>query len=118
MFFGILGDEPSGRILRSRARRGTASMTQGLSWSTLKLAKSSKAEKLETTVQAARAAGVRSMTLMRWIVDGQISCPRNFVLKRGRVNWLWTSDEVRKARAYAKAARRSGDRRRRFRNLR
>jgi len=91
-------------------------MKQGLSWSTLQLAESSKTQKLETTVQAAKAAGVTSMTLMRWIVNGQISCPRSFVLKRGRVNWLWSSEDVRKARAYAKAVRKSGDRRRRLRN--
>lgn len=80
---------------------------QGVSGQGFALAKASRAVRMCSTTDVAKRIGVRSMTLMRWIVDGKIPSPCRYAVVNGQLHWLWEEEEVAPALAFRNRKKRS-----------
>jgi hypothetical protein len=68
-----------------------------------RLARAAKRTRLYTTIQVAERLSVRSMTLMRWVANGKIACPKAHMANPKGLHWLWNEGDIRRARAFKKA---------------
>jgi hypothetical protein len=75
---------------------------ENLSEQAVDLATSGRSKRLFTTLQVAKRLAIRSMTLMRWVVNGDVSCPAVHILTGHRVYWLWNEEEIRSVAALKK----------------
>jgi hypothetical protein len=75
-----------------------------LSEQAMQLAQSGKSTRLYTTTQVAKRLAVRSMTLMRWVVNGEVGCPAVHMSNTYGVHWLWNEGEIQSAAEYRKWA--------------
>ena len=73
---------------------------RGVSGQGFAVAKASRAVRLCSTTDVAKRIGVRSMTLMRWIVDRKIPSPCRYAVVNGQLHWLWEEEEVAPALAF------------------
>jgi hypothetical protein len=81
-----------------------APQKEDLSKQAILLARSSNSTRLYTTVEVASRLAVRSMTLMRWVVNEDIRCPAVHLATGGRLQWLWNESEIRSAAEFKKRA--------------
>lgn len=75
-----------------------------LSEQAMQLAQSGKSTRLYTTTQVAKRLAVRSMTLMRWVVNGEIGCPAVHISNAHGLHWLWSESEIQSAAEFRKWA--------------
>jgi hypothetical protein len=91
-------------MLLERRYRTVARTKEGLSEQAILMARSGKSARLYTTLQVARRLAVRSMTLMRWVVNEDINCPAVHTASSRTLNWLWNEREIQAAAEFKKWA--------------
>jgi DNA-binding transcriptional MerR regulator len=66
-----------------------------------------KSVRIHSTVEVARLVGVHKLTLIRWLLNGQVKEPRR--IKQGGVDIrLWTDGDLERIRKYKEAHYRKG----------
>lgn len=81
-----------------------ATTREGLSERAMRLAHSGKSIQFYTTAQVAKRLSVRSMTLMRWIVNEDIGCPAHHLSNVTGLHRLWNEEEIRRAAEFRNCA--------------
>lgn len=94
----------AGPLLLERRDRTLAPRKEDLSKQAMLLARSGSSTRLYTTVEVAKRLAVRSMTLMRWVVNEDIRCPAMHLATGGKLQWLWNESEIRSAAEFKKRA--------------